>query len=76
MMWNGWYWGWGMFWMWIFWLIILIAFIWILWRGAAASRRRPGWFDPAEQELRIRYARGEIDKDEYERRLSDLRRPR
>ncbi len=74
MMWDGWHWGWGFFWMWIFWLLVLVVVVAVLWRALAGTGSARVWVDPAEQELRMRYARGEIDAEEYERRLADLRR--
>jgi hypothetical protein len=49
---------------------------------AGVGRRHPyyRWFsvrsteESAEQILKRRYARGEIDREDYERRLNDIRR--
>lgn len=56
-------------------LLLIGVLVWVLVRGfgsgpasAAPSSRSP------EDILKERYARGEIDRDEYERRLSDLRK--
>ena len=70
-MWGaGWgYWGWG-WWFWAFWGIVLFAFLMLI--GSWGSNRSIA--RPEEQILRERYARGEIDKQEFEQRLSDLRR--
>ncbi|WP_028649628.1 SHOCT domain-containing protein [Nocardiopsis sp. CNT312] len=38
----------------------------------AEEEARPRTSDPALQELRMRYARGEIDREEYLERLIDL----
>lgn len=76
MMWDGWGWGWGWAWMWAFWVFILALIIFAVWRMAANGRHVGPHRDPAEEMLRMRYARGEIDAEEYERRLSDLRRNR
>jgi len=71
MHWDGW---WGMGWMWIFWILIIVVLLllvrWLIIpaRGSDLSSESP------EQILKKRYARGEIDKEEYERRLEDLRR--
>lgn len=69
--------GWWMWWMpfgWILGLALLVVLVWII-----AVRTTSGFSvrsaeDSAEQILKRRYARGEIDRDEYERRLSDIRR--
>jgi len=69
--------GWWMWWMpfaWILGLALLIALVWIV-----ATRTTGGFSvrsteESAEQILKRRYARGEIDREEYERRLGDIRR--
>ena len=61
-------------WMWLWWIVglaVLVAVLWAVARGPAAQR-------PADQEspeaiLKRRYARGELDRGEYERRLRELR---
>ena len=67
------WWGWGigmMAMMFLFWLIIIIGFIvgirWLLGKGKAAPP------DSALEILRQRYARGEINKDEFETIKKDL----
>lgn len=71
MHWDGW---WPMGGMWLFWLLVLAGLVllvrWFLVgeRGSAETHESP------EQILKKRYARGDIDKEEYERMLSDLRR--
>jgi len=62
----------GMGFWWVIGIVVLIAFIWLLVRAASGSSAAGR--DPAERILRERYARGEIDKDEFDRRLADLRR--
>jgi putative membrane protein len=42
------------------------------WAAAGGPR---GAFDPALEELRLRYARGEVDRDEFVRRSADLGAP-
>lgn len=64
-------------WMWL-WplvgLVVLVVAIWLLAR-AAAGPVQPGTReqDGPETLLKQRYARGEIDRPEYEQRLKDLR---
>lgn len=70
----GMHWGW-----WSFWILIALVLGWILSRAAVgrsdrseagrASRRG----EEAEEDLRRRYARGEIDEEEFARRLEVLR---
>jgi putative membrane protein len=82
---RGWEWGWGWHPMWgamwpigiavmftvlLFWLLVLVGFFlglrWLIGQGRAS---RP---DPALDILRQRYARGEIDKNEFETKKRDL----
>lgn len=73
---DGW---WHMAGMWIGWLLVLIVIVAVVWLvvRAASDRGRsggpPGDVASPEQILKQRYARGEIDREEYERRLADLR---
>ena len=71
---NGW--GWGM--MGFGWVIGLVVIGVLVWAVIQATQRRgdPGTADPtgmAEATLADRFARGEIDDDEYRRRLAGLR---
>lgn len=50
-------------------VLIILAIVWLV-RHMLAGQRTSA--DPAEQELRRRYASGEIDSDEYRRRWNDL----
>jgi putative membrane protein len=62
--------------MWLWWLFgvaVLALLVWAVAR-AAASPTRPREEDSPETILKRRYARGELDANEYERRLSDLRK--
>jgi putative membrane protein len=65
---NGW--GWGM--MGFGWVIGLVVIGVLVWAVIQATQR---WGDPgtAEATLADRFARGEIDDDEYRRRLAALR---
>jgi putative membrane protein len=64
--------GWG--WSWIFWVfLIIVAALIVAW--ALGPRRRVRYSSQTPEEiLKMRYARGEIDREEYQRRLEDLRR--
>jgi putative membrane protein len=59
--------------MWIFWILIILALIWFV---AFATRRggiSPGSEKSAQEILKERYARGEIDRDEFEQKQKDLK---
>ena len=74
MHWNHGWWGMGA--MWLLWLVVVIAAIaliaWLIRRTPVQSSTRRS--SPAEEILKERSARGEIDKREYEQRLTELRR--
>lgn len=66
-------------WMWFGWIggaLLIVLLVWILVRSTQqsgpAGNAPP--HDPPEEELKRRYARGEIDRTEYERKLEDLRK--
>jgi putative membrane protein len=70
------YWfGWGgMLWMMIAWLagiVLLVALIWAVLQAAPGQSRQT---ESPEAILRRRYAAGEIDTEEYNRRLAVLRK--
>ncbi len=53
--------------------LLVLAIMWLarsLMSQGQLTRQRE---DPAETELRRRYAAGEVDREEYQRRLGDLR---
>ena len=69
-----WWWGWGlgmMAMMFLFWALVIVGLIvgirWLLGKGREEKS------DAALQILRERYARGEINKEEFEARKRDLR---
>lgn len=62
-------------WMVLWWIAGIVFLLIVVWLLVDAGRKSPiGPPDNAENILKQRYARGEIDHDEYERRLTDLRR--
>ncbi|MFW6078537.1 MAG: SHOCT domain-containing protein [Gemmatimonadota bacterium] len=70
-------WAWGMMlFMTLFWVAVIALVVWLIVRltrgGGAAGGAARG--DRAEEILRERYARGEIDRESFERMLDDLRR--
>ena len=73
---NGMHGGWMGFWMTVWGigsLAIVVLLVWLLAR-AAASGPPLRIEETPEQILKRRYARGEINPAEYERRLTDLRK--
>jgi uncharacterized membrane protein len=69
-----WFYGGHMIWMTISWLVgvgLLVTFIWLL---VDALRGPSTGNASAEEILRRRYATGEIDTNEYERHLDELRK--
>ena len=60
--------------MWLWWLVAVAIIAAIVWAMARSSSRTSGdTGEGAEELLKRRYASGEIDKDDYEKRLQDLR---
>jgi len=64
----------GMWFGWIFWVIIIALIIWLLINQSSRNRQN---YPPPQQEsaldiLKKRYARGEINKDEFEEKKKDL----
>lgn len=72
-------WGWhaGEWWMMgiglLFWLVLLGLAVWLIVRAIGRERVEPRG-EAAEEILRRRFAAGEIDAEEYERRLEVRRR--
>ncbi len=74
MMGSGW-WGFGWIFMIVFWGLVIIALILLirsLVRLSRPNERKEAGRDPAMEILRQRYAKGEIDKEEFERKKRDL----
>ena len=68
--------GWG-FGMMLFWIVVLIAVLWLVLQVARRRREDDRAREPtesAEELLRRRYAAGEIDRDMFEQMLGNLRR--
>jgi len=61
----------------VFWAAVALIIVALV-RGLGRSRHQPGWpgtVHGAEQLLAERFARGEIDEEEYRSRLAALRAP-
>jgi len=58
----------------LFWLLIVVAIVWIV--SSLLNKKQSGTSDLGEETplevLKRRYARGEIDDDEYQRRKARL----
>lgn len=68
-------WGWHLAGMFIFWIVLVIVIILLVrWFGAPGRGAGVPPHESPEEILKKRYARGEIDKEEFDRRLTDLRR--
>jgi len=65
----GWHMGWMMTWWAIVWMLLVLGVVWTFMRIGGAGRS-----DSPESVLKRRYAHGDIDREEYERRLNDLRK--
>jgi putative membrane protein len=63
--------GFGM--MWIFWILVIGAIVFVLVAVTKGVRRSPRGANSPEEILRRRYALGEINQAEYQKRLQDLR---
>ena len=64
--------GWWMVLWWVFGVAVLVLLVWAVARAAGGFS--PRGEDSPETILKRRYARGELDREEYQRRLEDLRR--
>lgn len=61
-------WGWGWLWMILFWAGVIVLIVWAVGRSAGSRD------DRALDILKERFARGEIDRDEFEARRRELER--
>jgi putative membrane protein len=57
----------------LFWSLVVFGIVVLVRYFGAQQSKTEGSPDEAERELRTRFARGEIDEDEFKRRLSILR---
>ncbi len=65
--------GWGMGWGWILGLIILVLLIWVIIRSINKGKRMGGTEEKSAMDiLKERYARGDISKEEFDRKKKDL----
>ncbi len=67
--------GWHMGGMWFWWILVLVVVGAVVWGAISYSRRgknNPG--ESPEQTLKHRFAKGEIDREQYDRMRSELRK--
>ncbi|MBZ0160938.1 MAG: SHOCT domain-containing protein [bacterium] len=73
-----WFWGWGILWMimitafWFLILLVLALTVRWLWRAGSGIRSVQRSEESAIEILKKRYARGEIEKEEFEAKKRDL----
>ncbi len=58
--------------MWLFWVLIIVAIVWALKEGIGHVNRQQERQKSALDILKNRYARGEIDPQEFEQKRRDL----
>jgi putative membrane protein len=64
--------GFGMGFVWIFWVVIILIVIAFAWSYAGKGKGSENSVPSALDTLKQRYARGEISKEEYEEKRKDL----
>ena len=65
--------GWGALWMVLWWVLPILGVVALIaWLGRTGSRRENRENKSAVDLLKERYARGEIDQEEYHNKLRDL----
>lgn len=69
---GAWGWGLGMIFMAAFWILVIIAVIWLV-RSASDHPVRAGPRETPLEILQRRYASGDIGRDEYEQKRRDLK---
>ena len=58
--------------MWLFWIFLVIVIVWALKAVMGNSNSPPEMQKPALDILKERYAKGEIDEQEFEQKRKDL----
>ena len=67
-------WWWHMTGMWISWIVLIVVIVLLVRWLPTAGRGREGSSESPVEIIKRRYAHGEIEKEEYEGKLADLRR--
>jgi putative membrane protein len=60
--------------MWIFWVLLVVVILWIVKKAAGGGKNSTGEQKSALDILQQRYARGEIEREEFEQKRKDLSR--
>lgn len=68
---TSWVWGVGMM---LLWVVVLVGIGYLAYRGLRGSVGPAATTDPALEELRLAYARGDLSEEEFETRREKLRR--
>ena len=58
--------------MWVFWILIIVALVWFVTFATRRGGSPPGNEKSALEILKERYAKGEIDREEFEQKKKDL----
>jgi putative membrane protein len=58
--------------MWLFWILLIIVLLWIVKVASGGGSPSSGSGKSALDILKERYARGEIDQEEYEQKKKDI----
>ena len=59
--------------MWLFWILLIAVIVWALKATAFSSGKAEGTDKSSLEILKARFARGEIDEEEYERKRKLLK---
>lgn len=70
---DGWM-GFGGGFMWLFWILLIVIIVWAVKAVAGGGSTSPTHEESPMEILKKRYARGEIDEEEFERRRKELER--
>lgn len=58
--------------MWLFWILLIVVIVWVVKAVAGSSNNSPDKQKSALDILEERYARGEIDQQEFQQKRKDL----